>query len=100
MPDPIEIRHESHTMAKSKCCCSIWQRKGPGTKSISAVAKVAWYNINFIGIRLYRKEVRTDSNYRICASSILYGPVSPPARIATADRVRCSERDLLLKPYI
>ena len=68
--------------------------------NFSRVAKVAWYKINFIGIRLYRKEVRTDSNYRICASSILYGLVSPPARIATADRVRCSERELLLKPYI
>ena len=42
--------------AKSKCCCSIWQRKGPGTKSISVIAKVAWYKINFIGSQLYRKE--------------------------------------------
>ena len=35
--------------AKSKCCCSIWQRKGPGTKSISVIAKCAWYKINFSG---------------------------------------------------
>ena len=26
---------------KSMCCCSIWQRKGPGTKSISVIAIVA-----------------------------------------------------------
>ena len=39
--------------AKSKCCCSIWQRKGPGTKSISVIAKGAWYKINCIGLQLY-----------------------------------------------
>ena len=39
--------------AKSKCCCSIWQRKGPGTKSISVIAKVAWYKINFSSLQLY-----------------------------------------------
>ena len=42
--------------AKSKCCCSIWQREWPGTKSISVIAKVAWYKINFIGSQLSRKE--------------------------------------------
>ena len=35
--------------AKSKCCCSIWKRKGPGTKSISVIAKGSWYKINFGG---------------------------------------------------
>ena len=33
--------------AKSKCCCSILQRKGHGTKSISVIAKGSWYKINF-----------------------------------------------------
>ena len=42
--------------AKSKCCCSIWKRKGPGTKSISVIAKGAWYKNNFIGLNLYRKD--------------------------------------------
>ena len=65
--------------AKSKCCCSIQKRKGPGTKSISVIAKVAWCKINFIGLLLYRKEVRTNSDYRICTSSILYGLVRNPA---------------------
>ena len=65
--------------AKSKCPSSIWKQKGPGTKSISVVAKVAWCKINFIGLLLYKKEVRTNSDYRICTCSILYGLVSKPA---------------------
>ena len=42
--------------AKSMCPNSIQQRKGPGTKSISVIAIVAWYKINFIGLHLYRNE--------------------------------------------
>ena len=38
----------SLSTAKSKCCCSIWKRKGPGSKSISVIAKVAWCKINFL----------------------------------------------------
>ena len=34
------------TTAKSKCCCSIQQRKGPGTKSIAVIQKRSWYKIN------------------------------------------------------
>ena len=40
--------------AKSKCCCSILQRKGHGSKSISVVAKGSRYNINFTVLQLYR----------------------------------------------
>ena len=39
-----------------------------GTKSISVIAKVAWNKINFIGLQLYRNEVKTNSDYRICTS--------------------------------
>ena len=46
----------SNSTAKSMCPNSIQQRKGPGTKSISVIAKVAWYKINFIGSQLSRKE--------------------------------------------
>ena len=49
------------------------------SKSISVKAKVSWYKINLIGLLLYRKEVRTNSDYRICTSSILYGLVRNPA---------------------
>ena len=64
---------------KSKCCCSIRQEKGPGTKSISVIAKGAWYKINFNGLQPSRNQVRTNSDYRICTCSILYGLVSKPA---------------------
>ena len=56
LPKPQINFHSCFTTAKSKCCCSIWQRKGPGTKSISVIAIVAWYKINFIGLQLYRNE--------------------------------------------
>ena len=76
-------KHYQHSFimstAKSRYLSSIWQRKGPGTKSISVIAKVAWYKINFIGSQLCRKEVRSNSDYRICTSSILYGLVRNPA---------------------
>ena len=44
----------------------IWQQKGPGEKSISVIAKVARYKIIFSGLQLYRKDARTNSDYRIC----------------------------------
>ena len=44
----------SSSTAKSKCCCSILQRKGHGSKSISVVAKGSRYNINFTVLQLYR----------------------------------------------
>ena len=55
-----------YTTPKSKCPCSSQQRKGPGTKSISVIAKGVWYKINFSGLQLYRNQVRTNSDYRIC----------------------------------
>ena len=56
--DPLHhpLFDDDDATAKSKCCCSIWQRKGPGTKSISVIAIVAWNKINFIGLQLYRNE--------------------------------------------
>ena len=53
--------------------------KGLVTKSISVIAKGVWYKINFSGLQLYRNQVRTNSDYRICTCSILYGLVSNPA---------------------
>ena len=48
-PENVEVycsrTQLSRSAAKSKCCWSIWQRKGPGTKSISVIAKVARYKI-------------------------------------------------------
>ena len=79
-------------MAKSKCPSSIWQRKGPGTKSISVIAIVAWYKINFIGLQLYRNEselipIRDLYLFIFVQFS---EKSSLPARIAGADRIRCS----------
>ena len=44
-----------------------------------SIAKGAWYQIHFSVFQLYRNEVRTDSDYRICTCSFLYGLVSKPA---------------------
>ena len=61
---------------------------------LDPAAKKAWYNINFShsetglvqnrfeffsGLQLYRKEVRTNSDSRICTCSILCGLVSAPS---------------------
>ena len=60
------------------------------------IANGAWYNINFIGLQLYRNEIITNSDCRICT---LYSAVmivgfsyksSPPARIPAAPAgIRC-----------
>ena len=57
--------------AKSRCPSSIWQQNGPGTKSISVIAKGAWYKINFSGLQLDREQARTNSDYSICTLSCL-----------------------------
>ena len=61
---------------------------------LDPAAKKAWYKINFSdsetglvqnlfeffsGLQLYRKEVRTNSDSRICTCSILCGLVSAPS---------------------
>ena len=65
--------------AKSKCPSSIWQRKGPGTKSISVIVIVAWYKINFIGSQLYRNESELIP-IRGFVLSIPLGLSPPPSR--------------------
>ena len=44
------------------------------TKSISVIAKgsrYSRYNNNFTGLQLYKSDVRTNSDYRICTSYFL-----------------------------
>ena len=61
-------------------------------KSISVIAIVASYKINFIGFQLYRNEselIRIPG-FVPCNFCRVLLHISPPARIAGADRIRGS----------
>ena len=63
---------------------------------LQLAAKRAWYKINFSGFQLYINEVTTNSDYRICTCSILYGLVSnpalPPESLGQNDSVQMTHR--------
>ena len=66
----IQPRNSPDTILR-KCHSSIWQRNGPGIKSISVIAKGVLYKIKFSGLLFYRNEARTHRDYRICTSKFL-----------------------------
>ena len=35
--EPLGVLLDLHPTAKSKCCCAIWQRKGPGQNDLFAI---------------------------------------------------------------
>ena len=64
--------------AKSRCFARSGSEKGLVKINFSN-SESACHKIHFLGLLLYRKAVRTNSGYRLCTSSILFGLVRTPA---------------------